>query len=325
MSEKNQNIIETKISGTIYKIVALDNNDLLIQLEYNILCLKNPEYKLKDSLDISIENLKFYSICLWKNNQFIIISTNDLYLIQLYNDNKNYLINLELNLFNNVNIIFKRFIQIIPLNNCSEFLLNTYGRFIIYNELPNRSFVSRMVFHNKKSFQSFFQIKKNEIVCNSENESKVYFIDTKKGLILSTINKIQTFILDRDIFCLINKKILAMAGDLRNGIYFFDINKRELIYNFKEDYRGYNCLLNLGNNKFLGESYEGRSYAESDDEDEELYCTKFYEYNEKENKIKLYQYSVHRIALLKRNNFIKLNNSEKIAYVQQKSLFIENI
>ena len=317
--------IETEIGQTIYKIIILDNNDLLIQLDDKILCLKNPDYRLHDSLDISIENKKFFSICLWKNNQFIIISVDYLYLIQLYDGNNNYVIQLKLCLYNNVNTTFKRFIQIIPLNNYSQFLLNSYGRFIIYKELPNQSFVSRMVFHYKKSFQSFLQIKTNEIVCNSENEGKVFFIETKKGKILATINNIKTFILDRDIFCMINKNILAMGGDLRNGIYFFNINTRQLIYQFKEDWRGYHCLLNIGNNKFLGESYEGRSYAESDDEDEEIYCTKFYEYNEKENKIKLYKCSNYRIAALKRNNFIKLNNVDKIVYVQKKYLRIENI
>ena len=182
-----------------------------------------------------------------------------------------------------------------------------------------------MTFKNPKSFQSFIQIRNNEIVCNSENEKKVYFIDIKKGTILSKINNINTFILDRDIFCLINKNILGIAGNLRNGIYFLDINKRELIYQYKEDWRGYNCLLNNRNNKFLGESYEGRSYAESDDEDEELYFNKFIEYNEKENKIKPYKFSNHRIVELKRNNFIKFKNIERICYTNKKYLYIENL
>ena len=131
--------------------------------------------------------------------------------------------------------------------------------------------------------------------------------------------------MDRDIFCMVNKNILAMGGDLRNGIYFFDINKRELMYQYKEDWRGYNSLLNIGNNKFLGESYEGRNYAESDDEDEELYCTKYFEYNEKENKIKAYKFSDNRIAELKRENFIKFNNINKIGYSNKSNIFIESL
>ena len=324
MIENKENIIESKINTKIYKVVLLDNNDLLIQLEFNILCLKNPDYKLEDLLDIYIENIKFHSICLWKNNQFIIVSTDNLYLIQLYNNNKEYKINLKYCLYNIINVRFKRFIQILPLNNFTQILLNSYGKFIIYDELPNKSFVSRMIFKNIKSFQSFIEIRNNEIVCNSEADEKVYFIDTNKGLI-TTINNIKTFILDRDIFCLINKNILSMAGDLRNGIYFFDINKRVLIYQYKEDWRGYNCLLKIGNNKFLGESYEGRNYAESEDEEEELFCTKFFEYNEKENKLKAYKFSKSRIRELRRSNFIKLNNIDKIAYVQKESVFIENI
>ena len=325
MVDKNQKIIERHLNETIYRLFLLENNDLLILLEFKILRLQMPDYKIEKSKEIIINNLKLFEMCLWKNNQILIISLDKLYSIQLYDNNDKYEIIIELNLYNNVNTKFKRFIQVIPLKNYSKFILNSYGKFLIYNELPNNCFQSKMTFKNPKSFQSFIQIRNNEIVCNSENEKKVYFIDIKKGTILSKINNINTFILDRDIFCLINKNILGIAGNLRNGIYFLDINKRELIYQYKEDWRGYNCLLNIGNNKFLGESYEGRSYAESDDEDEELYCTKFFEYNEKENKIKPYKFSNHRIVELKRNNFIKFKNIERICYTTKKSFYIENL
>ena len=116
-----------------------------------------------------------------------------------------------------------------------------------------------------------------------------------------------------------------MGGDLRDGIYFFDINKRELIYHYKEDWRGYHCLLNIGNNKFLGESYCGRCYGESDDELEELYCTHYFKYDEKNNKIKPYKYSNDGVYELKRYNFIKFNNIDKIAYCSNKNLYIENL
>ena len=326
MAEQNYNQIERNLNETIYRLLLLEKNDLLILLQFKIIILHNPDYKLQNFLEIIINNLKLFDACLWKNNQILIITLDKLYSIQLYDNNKNYKSLLELNLYNNINITFKRIIQINPLNKFSKFLLNTYGKFVIYNELlSNKSFQSEISIKNKKCFQSFIQIRNNEIVCNSENEKKVYFIDIKKGIILSKINNINTFILDRDIFCLINKNILGLGGDLRNGIYFFDINKRELIYQYKEDWRGYDCLLKIGNNKFLGESYEGRSYAESDDEDEELYCTKFCEYIEKENKIKVYKNSNSRTVELKRNNFIKFKNIEKIAYTTKKNLYIESL
>ena len=131
--------------------------------------------------------------------------------------------------------------------------------------------------------------------------------------------------MDIDSFCLVNKNVLAMGGDLRDGLYLFDINKRELIIHYKEDYRGYNSLLSLGNNKFLGESYCGRCYGESDDEEEELYCTNFFEFNDEENKIKIYKSSVDRIYDLRRGNFIKFNEANKIAYSSKNNLYIENI
>ena len=325
MDNINQNLIEIQLSENIYRLFSLENYDLLILLEFKILIIKKPDYKLQNSVVISINDLKLLEMSLWKNNHILVITKDYLYYVQIYENNNNYKIILKANLYNYINIKFKRFIQIIPLNDYSKFILNSYGKFLIYGYLSNKTFQSEMTFIHIKSFQSFFQIKENEIVCNSETEKKVYFIDLTNGSILSKINNIVTFILDRDIFCLINKNILGMAGDLRNGIYFFDINRRELIYQYKEDWRGYNCILNIGNNKFLGESYEGRSYAESDDEDEEIYCTKFFEYNEKENKIKSYKISNSRTAELKRKNFIKFKDIERIAYEENKTIYLEDL
>ena len=325
MENKNKNLIKVQLSEKIYRLLSLDNNDLLILLEFKILCLKNPDYKLENSLAININDLKLLEMSFWKNNHILVLTKDNIYYIQLYENNTKYKIILKINLYNYINLKFKRFIQIIPIKEYTKFILNTFGKFLIYGHLSNNTFQSEMTFIHIKSFQSFIQIKENEIVCNSETEKKVYFIDLTNGEILSKINNIVTFILDRDIFCLINKNILGMAGDLRNGIYFFDINRRELIYQYKEDWRGYNCILNIGNNKFLGESYEGRSYAESDDEDEEIYCTKFFEYNEKENKIKSYKISNSRTAELKRKNFIKFKDIERIAYVENKTIYLEDL
>ena len=328
MTDQNKNIIKHELNEKILRILPRENNDLLILLQSKILCLKSPNYKFENALNIIINDIMFYEMSLWKNNHIIIISLFDLYLVHLSNDNKTYNIIKKSNLYNNINTKFKRFIQVVPLNkfpNYSQFILNSFGKFFIYNQLYDNSFQSKLTFKNLKCFQSFIQIRKNEIVCNSETEKKVYFIDIKKGNYLAKINNIYTYILDRDIFCFINENILGMAGDLRNGIYIFDINKREFIYQYKEDWRGYNCLLSLGKNKFLGESYDGRSYGESDDEEEELYCTKFFEFNEKDNKLKLYKTSDSRITELKRSNFIKFNNVEKIAYIEMKNVYIEDL
>ena len=323
MEDIKKNILKLEINEKIFRLLSFDNKDLLILLEQKVLYLNNPDYKLENALEIRVDNLNFYEMGLWKNNHILLITLNNLYLVQLDNKNKNYRIVLKLILYNNINTKFRRFIQIIPLINISKFLLNSYGKFLIYREMPNNSFQSEIVIRNPKSFQSFIQIKKNEIVCNSENEKKVYFININKGKILSKINDLNSFILDRDIFCLINEKILAMAGELRSGIYFFDINKRELIYHYKSDWRGYHCLLNIGKNKFLGESYDGRVYAESDDEEEELLCTKYFEFNEKENNVKFIKNSNNRIAQLRRHNFIKFKGIERIAYVEMKNVHLE--
>ena len=62
-----------------------------------------------------------------------------------------------------------------------------------------------------------------------------------------------------------------------------------------------------------------------DDEEEDLYCTHFFEFNGVENKIKPYKYSVDRIYELRRVNFIKFNEANKIAYSSKNNLYIENI
>ena len=192
-------------------------------------------------------------------------------------------------------------------------------------EYDSNKFQVQYHFNYNFGFNSFIQTKQNEIVCNSSDENKVFFIDIKKGKIIKVINDIKVYIEDVDSFCFVNNEIIAMGGDLRDGIYLFDINLRELIYHYKKDRNGYHSLLYLGNNKFLGEAYGGRVYGESDDESEELYSTEYFIFNNENNKIKKYKSGEGRIYALKRTNYIKFNNLKKIAYYSNKNVYIENI
>ena len=321
MLEQKRNIIEYNINQPIFRLIPLQNSNLLVVLKTLIKCLKSPDYSIENALDISINNQGIDAVCLWKNNNIIVKTNQKFYFIHINEGNYNFNIISEFNLLEDTILKSQKMIS---LNNKTNLLLNTIGKFIILNEhQTNLLQIEKIVFGIHAN--SFFQIRKNEIVCNSSDKKEVYFINFKKGKIISKINNINIYILDIDSFCLVNKNVLAMGGDLRDGIYFFDINKRELIYHYKEDYRGYNCLLSLGNNKFLGESYCGRCYGESDDEEEELYCTHFFEFNGEENKIKLYKYSIDRIYELRRVNFIKFNEANKIAYSSKNNLYIENI
>ena len=322
MSEQKPKIIERNINQYIFRLINLENNDLLVLLETNIKCLKAPNYILQDSLNITFNNTKIDSICLWKNNHIIIKTPQAFYVIELYQNNTNFRILSQFNLYENISL---RLQKMIPLNNCSNLLLNTFNKIIILEERQPNLFQCQKIFFYKIGFNSLIQIKKNEIICNSSDTKKVYFVNIHKGKIITEINNIQIYIADVDSFCFINKKVIAMGGDLRDGIYFFNINKRELIYHYKEDWRGYHCLLNIGNNKFLGESYCGRCYGESDDELEDLYCTKYFKYNENNNTIITYKYGEDRVYALKRSNFIKFNNIDKIAYTSNKNIYIENL
>ena len=321
MSQQKRIIIEYNINQPIFRLIPMQNNNLLVVLKTLIKCLKSPDYSIENALDISINNQRIDSVCIWKNNIIIVKTNQKFYFIHINEGKNNFNIISEFNLLEDTLLKSQK---MIPLNNKSNLLLNTIGKFIILNEQQTNLLQIEKIFFGINA-NSFFQIRKNEIVCNSSDKKEVYFINFKKGNIISKINNINIYILDIDSFCLVNKNVLAMGGDLRDGIYLFDINKRELIYHYKEDYRGYNCLLSLGNNKFLGESYCGRCYGESDDEEEELYCTHFFEFNEKENKIAIYKYSVDRIYDLKRINFIKFNEANKIAYSSKNNLYIENI
>ena len=316
------NKIICNIQQYVYRLISLENDDLLILLDKKILCIKTPSYSLNDYLEISFQNSKIDAICLWKNNHIITKTPKKLMVIELFNDNKNFRIVSEQNIFEN---LFLRYQKIISLNNYNKILLNTMKKFIIMDEYDSNKFQVQYHFNYNFGFNSFIQTKQNEIVCNSSDENKVFFIDIKKGKIIKVINDIKVYIEDVDSFCFVNNEIIAMGGDLRDGIYLFDINLRELIYHYKKDWNGYHSLLYLGNNKFLGEAYGGRVYGESDDESEELYSTEYFIFNNENNKIKKYKSGEGRIYALKRTNYIKFNNLKKIAYYSNKIVYIENI
>ena len=313
--------IACNIQQYAYKLLCLDNNDILVLLESKILCLKSPMYSLNNNLEISFQNSKIDAICLWKNNHIIVKTPKKLIVIELFLDNTNYKIVSEQEIFEN---LFLKYQKIISLNNYTKILLNSMREFIIMNEDRPFHFDVQLSFNYKFGFNSFIQIKPDELMANSDNKT-VLFLDIKKGKILKEINDVKTCFGDVEVFCFVNDNIVAMGGDLRDGIYLFDINSRELIYHYKKDWRGYHSLLYIGNNKFLGESYSGRCYGESDDENEELYCTAFFEYKSEEQKIKKYKSGEDRVYALKRSHYIKLNNVNKIAYYADKVVYIENI
>ena len=313
--------IVCNIQQYVYKIIALDNNDLLILLESKILLLKSPIYSLNNILEISFQNTKIDGMCLWKNNHVIVKTPKKLIVIEIFLNNTNFRIVSEQEIFENM---FIKYQKIISLNNFSKILLNSMKEFIIMKEKAPYNFEVELTFKYNLGFNSFIQIRPDEIVAYSD-EKKVLFIDIKKGKIIKVINDIKAAFGDVDIFCFVNENIIAVGGDLRYGIYLIDINIREQIYHFDKDMRGYHSLLYLGNNKILGESYCGRCYGESDDEEEELYCTAFFEYNNEKQKIKKYKTGEDRIYALKRSHYVKLNNENKIVYYANKTVCIENI
>ena len=312
--------IVCNIQQYVYRLIPLNNNDLLILLETKIICIKSPTYSLNNSLEISFNNSKIDAMCLWKNNHIIIKTKKKLIVIELFDNNNNFHILSEINIFENM---FLRYQKIISLNNYTKILLNTIHKFIIMKECEPNIFQVQYSLSYNFGFNSIMQIKKDEIVANSSEEKKVFFIDIKRGKIIKKLDKKSVSFEDVDSFCFVNKDIIAMGGDLRDGIYLFDINQRDLIYHYKKDWNGYHSLLYLGDNKFLGEAYSGRCYGESDDEFEDLYCTIFFEFKNESNKIKKYKTGEGRIYDLRRSNYIKFNAENKIAYYANKSVYIE--
>jgi len=321
MSGQNQAIITHKLNQYIHRLLPLDNKDLLVILSNSILCVNQPEYRLGESLKISFENNSIDGVCVLKKNHVLIKIPQNFIVIELFNNNTEYRVISTFNLYPNIRL---RYQKMVPIDG-SKILLNVTDSIIVLEEGAPYIFQTEKKIFLKKSLNSILPIRKNEIISSCCDEKKVIFIDTLKGRILSLINNIHIYIEDVDSFCRINKNVVAMGGDLRDGIYFFDINRRELIFQYKENWRGYNSLLRLGNNKFLGESYEGRCYGESDDDSEDLYCTHFFEYNEKEQKIKIYKYSQDRVYDLKRINLVKFKGIGKIAYSSHYEFYIENL
>lgn len=85
-----------------YRLIPLDNSDLLIQLEAKILCLKSPNYSLNNILEINFPNTMIDGICAWKNNYIIIKTKQKLIVIELLNNNTNYRIVSEQVIFENM-------------------------------------------------------------------------------------------------------------------------------------------------------------------------------------------------------------------------------
>lgn len=305
-----------------YRLIPLDNSDLLIQLEAKILCLKSPNYSLNNILEINFPNTMIDGICAWKNNYIIIKTKQKLIVIELLNNNTNYRIVSEQVIFENM---FLRYQKMISLNNFSKLLLNTMNGFIIMNEKEPYIFQLQYSFKYNYGFNSFIQIRKDELMCNSSEENKVFFIDLKIPKIITDIKDINIYTADIDTFCFVNNDIVALGGDLRDGIYLFDINSRTKIKHYKEDWVGFHSLLNIGNNKFIGEAYAGRCYGESDDENEELFCTMFFEYDSQNNEIRKYKTGEGRIYAERRSNYIKFKNENKIAYYSNKKVYVENL
>ena len=180
-----------------------------------------------------------------------------------------------------------------------------------------------LIYKSKYSFFSIFQINENKLVISSYFEKSIIFLNTKFWTIISTINNIDLS-LSNEIFCMINNDILAVGGDLRSGIYFIDVKNHILKNQYKNNFFGYTILLNLENERFLGESFSGRCYGESDDEEEDLLCTEIYQYDNIKIEPKLIKSGIDRNNFNKRTFIIKLKNFDKIAYFVGKILYAFN-
>ena len=112
MSDQKPKIIEKNINQYIYRLINLENNDLLVLLYTNIKCLKSPNYILQDALDNSFNNTKIDSICLWKNNHIIVKTPQNFYVIELYLNNTNYRIITQINLYNNFSLRLQKMIYL---------------------------------------------------------------------------------------------------------------------------------------------------------------------------------------------------------------------
>lgn len=75
--------------------------------------------------------------------------------------------------------------------------------FIIMNEKEPYIFQLQYSFNHDYGFNSFIQIRKDELMCNSSEENKVFFIDLKIPKIITDIKDINIYTADIDTFCLL--------------------------------------------------------------------------------------------------------------------------
>ena len=295
-------------------ILELNNNNLVIYSDKIIHILKYPNYEIR----LTIQKKDFqliYSICEYKSN-YLIISFKTIILMIKLNDN------FEYEIISSCNIPFICY-KIFTLNNRNKILCNFFNSFSIMEIINNKSMQLNYIFKCKYSYYSILQVNKNEIVCSSYFEKCIRFIDIKFGTIISIINNIDLSF-NEEIFCIVNKNILCVGGDLRSGIYFIDIDNHILLNQYKKNYLGYTILLSLENKKFLGETFSGRYYGESDDENEDLLCTQIYEYDSENIKPILIKDGTDRNLIEKRSKIIKLKKENKIAFFVRKILCISN-
>ena len=309
------NIFFKVFNEKIKRILELNNQNIILYSDKTIYILKYPKYEIS----FIIQNEKFMSInyiCEYKPNILIISSKNKIYKIELNNNNSQY------EILSTYNIQFNCY-KLLPLKNSNKILYNSYHFFSIIENINEHIMQLNLIYKSKYSFFSIFQINENKLVISSYFEKSIIFLNTKFWTIISTINNIDLS-LSNEIFCMINNEILAVGGDLRSGIYFIDVKNHILKNQYKKNFYGYTILLNLENERFLGESFSGRCYGESDDEEEDLLCTEIYQYDNIKIEPKLIKSGIDRNNFNKRTFIIKLKNFDKIAYFVGKILYVEN-
>lgn len=310
----NNNFLK-EFNEKIKSILELNNQNIILYSDKTIYILKYPKYEIS----FIIQNEKFISInyiCEYKPNILFISTNNKIQKIELKNNNSEY------EILSSYNIQFNCY-KLIPLKNSNKILYNSYKSFSIIENINEHTIQLNLIYKPIYSFFSIFQINENKLVISSYFEKSIKFLNITFWTIISIINNIDLS-LNNEIFCMINNDILAVGGDLRSGIYFIDVKNHILKNQYKNNFFGYTILLNLENERFLGESFSGRYYGESDDEEEDLLCTEIYKYDNVKIEPKLIKSGIDRNNANKRSFIIKLKNCDKIAYFVDKILYIEN-
>ena len=309
------NIFFKEFNEKIKSILELNNQNIILYSDKTIYILKYQKYEIS----FVIQNENFISInyiCEYKQNILIISTKNKIYKVQLKNNNSQY------EILSSHNIQFSCY-KLLPLKNTNKILYNSYSLFSIIENINRHTMQLNLIYKPIYSFYSIFQINENNLVVSSYFEKSIIFLNINFWTIISIINNIDLS-LSNEIFCMINNEILAVGGDFRSGIYFIDIKNHILKNQYKKNFYGYTILLNLENERFLGESFSGRCYGESDDEEEDLLCTEIYKYDNVKIEPKLIKSGIDRNNFNKRSFIIKLKNFDKIAYFVDKILYIEN-